>query len=325
MLAVPTFVDVLAARLRIADLVEHTPLRHYHSLGEELDAEVAVKHENLQRTGSFKVRGGLNLLRHLEEEGLPEGVVTASTGNHGQSIAYAAGVVGVPCTVCVPREANPIKVRAMRELGAAIVEHGADFDEARHRAEEIGSQRAWRYIHSGDEPDLIAGVGTSAWEVLCDWPEADVLIVPVGGGSQAAGTCVVAKAVNPTIKVVGVQSEASPAAYHAWRTGRLESFPSRTIAEGLDTGTPFSLPQRVLRAMLDDFVLVSDDALLTAAADLLTVTKTLVEPTASAPLAGARAVASLVAGKRAVLWCSGANIASAQLAEITRRQQRAMR
>jgi threonine dehydratase len=318
----PTIIDVLVARHRIRGWVERTPLRRYGSLSRDLDADVAIKHENLQRTGSFKVRGGVNLLRHLEEEGLPEGVVTASTGNHGQSVAYAAGIVGVRCIVCVPVGANPVKVRAIRELGAEVVEGGSGFDEARRQAESLAAAQSLRYIHSGDEPDLIAGVGTAAWEVLCDWPEAEVLVVPVGGGSQAAGTCIVAKALNPKVRVVGVQSEASPAAYRAWRTGRLEPAPSATTAEGLDTSTPFALPQKVLRESLDDFVLVPDEGLLAAAADLLSTTKTLVEPTAAAPLAAARAFPDLVAGRRVVLWCSGANVNPAHLAELARRQQR---
>lgn len=317
----PTIVDVLAARRRIQDVVERTPLRRYRALDEELGADVAVKHENLQVTGAFKVRGGVNLLRHLEEEGLPEGVVAASTGNHGQSIAFSAGVVGIRSAICVPTGANPLKVRAMRDLGAEIVAHGDRYDDAMRRAEVLAAERGWRYVHSGDEPDLIAGVATATWEVLTEWPEAEVLVVPVGGGSQAAGACIVAQALNPGVRVVGVQSSSSPAAYQAWRTGRLEPMPSRTVAEGLDTGTPFALPQQVLRALLDEFLLVEDEDLLGGAADLMATTKTLVEPTGAAALAAARAAPDLVRGRRVVLWCSGANIGPDQLADVARRQR----
>jgi threonine dehydratase len=318
---VPTLVDVLAARKRIEGIVARTPLRRYRALDAELGADVAVKHENLQVTGAFKVRGGVNLLRHLEEEGLPDGVVAASTGNHGQSIAFGAGVVGAPCAICVPSGANPLKVRAIRELGAEIVAHGDRYDDAMHHAEALAVARGWRYVHSGDEPDLIAGVATATWEVLTEWPGAEVLVLPIGGGSQAAGACIVAKSLKPEVRVVGVQSSASPAAHRPWRTGRLETVPSRTLAEGFDTGTPFALPQQILRRLLDEFVLVEDEALFDAAADLMTATKTLVEPTGAAPLAAARSFPDLVGGRRAVLWCSGANIGPEHLADVAGRQR----
>jgi threonine dehydratase len=217
----PTFADVLAARHRISAHLRPTPLYQYAALNERLEAEVFVKHENHQPVGAFKVRGGINLVSRLSAEERDRGLITASTGNHGQSIAYAARLFGVRTTICVPEAANPVKVASMRGLGAELVFHGRDFDEARVHCERVATERGYRYVHSGNEPLLIAGVATETLEILEERPETDVVIVPIGGGSGAAGVCIVTKATKPTVKVIGVQSEAAPAAYRSWRERRL--------------------------------------------------------------------------------------------------------
>jgi threonine dehydratase len=160
---IPTFADVLEARRRIAPYLQPTPLHNYPSLDRLVGAEVWVKHENHQPIGAFKVRGGINLISQLDATERARGVITASTGNHGQSIAYAARLFGVPATVCVPEGANPVKLDSMRSLGARIVVAGADFDEAREHCERLAASGGLRYVHSGDEPLLIAGVGTRRW------------------------------------------------------------------------------------------------------------------------------------------------------------------
>src|ERR687895_252874 len=184
---VPTLADVLAARRRIAPHLRPTPLYGYPALDELVGAEVLVKHENHQPVGAFKVRGGVNLISQLSPDERERGVIAASTGNHGQSIAYAARLFGVTATICIPEGANPVKVASMRGLGAELVVHGRDFDEAREHCEELAGERGYRYVHSGNEPLLIAGVATYALEILEERPDLDVLIVPVGGGSGAAG------------------------------------------------------------------------------------------------------------------------------------------
>ena len=158
--------------------------------------------------------------------------------------------------ICVPEQANPVKVESMRALGAEVVFHGRDFDDAREHCEKQAAEHGYRYIHSGNEPALIAGVATYTLEILEAQPDTEVIVVPVGGGSGAAGACVVAKAVRSSIEVIGVQSEAAPAAYRSWRAGALVADTTSTFAEGLATRTAFELPQQILRALLDDFVLV---------------------------------------------------------------------
>src|SRR5579862_3177806 len=258
-LRAPTFADVLDAKRRIAPYLPATALRRYAALDELLDAEVFVKHENHQPTGAFKVRGGVNLVSRLSPEEQRAGLVTASTGNHGQSIAYAAGLFGIVARICVPADANPVKVASMRGLGAELIVHGHDFDDARVHAEEVAREHGYRYVHSGDEPHLIAGVATETLEILEEQPDVDAILVPIGGGSGAAGACIAAKAVDATIAVIGVQSESAPAAYRSWREGRLVDDLMGTVAEGLATRTAFELPQQILRESLDDFVLVSDE------------------------------------------------------------------
>jgi threonine dehydratase len=312
----PTLADVLEARRRISPHLRPTPLYGYATLNELLGAEVFVKHENHQPVGAFKVRGGVNLISQLNAEERERGVIAASTGNHGQSIAFAARLFGVRATICVPENANPVKVAAMRGLGAELVFNGSDYDEARERCEELAREHDYRYVHSGNEPLLIAGVATETLEILEEQPEIDVIVVPVGGGSGAAGACIVAKAVNPAIRVVGVQSEAAPTAYRSWRERRLVEDRMETFAEGLATRTAFELPQQILWQWLDDFVLVSDDEIRAAQALMIDATRNLVEAAGAAPLAAALRLREQLASKRIALIASGGNASREQLLDV---------
>ena len=309
----PTIADVLAARRRIEPHLPRTAFRRHPALAEAVGTEVWVKHENHQPTAAFKVRGGLNLVAQLSAGEREHGLITASTGNHGQSIAYAARLHGVPATICVPEGANPLKVAAIRALGAEIVVHGRDFDDAREACEQLAARTGQRYVHSGNEPHLIAGVATATLEMLEDVPDIDVIIVPIGGGSGAAGACVAAKAVRPEIEVIGVQSAAAPAAHSSWQQHALVTGEMGTFAEGLATRTAFELPQRILWRLLDDFVLVSDDDLREATARMIAATSNLVEPAGAAALAAALALRDRLAGRRVALVASGGNISLAQL------------
>ncbi|MEP7105560.1 MAG: threonine/serine dehydratase [Chloroflexota bacterium] len=317
-LTAPALADVLAARQRIRPHLPPTPLRRYPALDRLTGTETWVKHENLQPTGAFKVRGGINLVSQLDAATRQKGLVTASTGNHGQSIAYAARLFQTTAIICAPVNANPVKVEGMEDLGAEVVLTGADFDEAREHCERLAQEHGYRYVHSGNEPDLIAGVGTHTLEVLEEQPGIEVLIVPIGGGSGAAGACIVAKAINPAIEVIGIQSAQAPAAHDAWQTGTLVERPSQTQAEGLATRTTFELPQSILRKHLDDFLLVDDAQLRKAVAILIEKTRTLVEMAGAAALAGALdpRVRARIQGRRVALICSGGNINPRQLSEV---------
>ena len=309
----PSFRDVLEARVRIRPHLAPTPLRQFAVLNQLLGAETWIKHDNLLPTGAFKVRGGINLVSRLDADERRRGVIAASTGNHGQSVAYAARLFGVSAIICAPLDANPVKVAGMEELGAEVIRQGADYDEARLNCEHLARDQGYRYIHSGDEPLLIAGVGTNTLEILEERPEIDTLIVPIGGGSGAAGAAIVAKAINPRIRVVGVQSAQSPAAYESWRAGRLVKAPNRTRAEGLSTGTAFELPQRILKEHLDDFLLIDDGEIEAAIPLAIQATRTLVEAAAASTLAAALRLKDQLAGSRTALISTGANISPEQL------------
>lgn len=309
----PSFRDVLLARRQIQPYLARTPLHRYPAIDDLVGAEVYVKHENYQPIGAFKVRGGINLVSQLGPEEARRGVITASTGNHGQSVAYAARLFGVPARIVVPEQANAGKVAAMRGMGAEVIFHGDRFDAARVRCEELAREHGYRYVHPGNEPLLIAGVATATLEIVESQPDLEALIVPVGGGSGAAGACIVARAIAPGLRVIGVQSEASPAAWESWRQRRLVEAPNRTVAEGLATGSAFSLPQSILWEMLDEFVLVSDDEILQAMAWMIERAHTLAEGAGASPLAAAYRLREALRGKKVGLVCSGGNVSPEQL------------
>jgi threonine dehydratase len=313
---VPDLADVLAARQRIAPYLRPTPLYRYPALDAMTGTQAWVKHENHQPVGAFKVRGGVNLVSQLTADERHRGVIAASTGNHGQSVAYAADLFGVHAVICMPEQANPVKVESIRALGAEVVFRGRDFDEAREYCEKRAADDGYRYIHSGNEPSLIAGVATYTLEIIEAQLDIDVIVVPVGGGSGAAGACVVAKAVRTSIEVVGVQSEAAPAAYRSWQARSLVEDTTSTFAEGLATRTAFELPQRILRELLDDFVLVSEEALRAATRLMISTTRNLVEPAGAAALAAVLDVPGRFADRKVALICSGGNISPAQLVEL---------
>jgi threonine dehydratase len=311
-----TLADVLEARRRISPHLRATPLYPYAGLDELLGAEVWVKHENHQPVGAFKVRGGVNLVSQLGEEERRRGLIAASTGNHGQSVAFAARLFGVTARICVPEDANPVKLAAMRALGAELIVHGRDFDAAREHCEQLAGEHGYRYVHSGNEPLLIAGVGTETLEIIEDRPDVDAIIVPIGGGSGAAGACIVAKGIRPAIEVIGVQSEAAPAAFRSWQARALLDGENATFAEGLATRVPFELPQQILWAHLDDFVLVTEDEIRSANRLMIEHTRNLAEPAGAAPLAAALKLRDRLGGKRVALVLSGGNISPAQLADL---------
>ena len=312
----PTLAGIAAARRNIAPHMSPTPLYNYPHLDRLVGTKVWVKHENHLPVGAFKVRGGVNLFSQMDEATRERGAIAASTGNHGQSVAYGARLFGVTARICVPKNANPVKVRAIEDLGAEVIAAGEDFESARARCEELAAEHGYRYIHSGNEPLLIEGVGTHTAELLEQQPQVDTIIVPIGGGSGAAGACIAAGALKSDVKVIGVQSEAAPAAYESWRSREMRTAPIRTAAEGLATGSAFALPQRIIREQLDDFVLVSEEAIRQAQVALIEGTRNLVEGAGAAPLAAACLLSERLAGRTVALICSGGNISEAQLRSL---------
>jgi threonine dehydratase len=312
-LTIPTFTDVLLARRQIRPYLPRTPLHNYPALDALLGTRAYVKHENYQPVGAFKVRGGVNLVSQMSAEERARGVIAASTGNHGQSVAYAARLFGVKACIVVPENANPGKVAAMQGMGADVIFHGSVFDEAKAYCEALAREHGYRYIHSGDEPLLIAGVATAYLEMLEDEPELDVIIVPIGGGSGAAGAEIAGKAIKPSVRIIGVQSTASPAAYESWRQHRLVDAPNRTLAEGLATGVAFALPQAIMAQTLDDFIQVSDQEILQAIVWMAERAHTLAEAAGAASLAAAYRLRGDLAGKRVGIMCSGGNVSLEQL------------
>lgn len=319
----PTLADVLRARAAIAPYLRPTPTIEPPALGAALGCRAFVKCENLTPIGAFKVRGGINLIATLTPEERRRGVLAASTGNHAQSVAYAARIFGVPATIFMPAAANPLKVAATRALGAEVVLTGEDFDAAREAAEERAAREERRYIHSANEPLLIAGVGTYALELLEAAPDLDVIFVPVGAGSGVLGTAVVARAVNPAIRVIGVQAEGASAVYHSWKEGRRVEFDRiTTFAEGLATRRPFDLPLALLPKLVDEIMLVSDDELETAIVLLLETTRQVAEGAGAAAAAAALHRRDELAGKQVGVVLSGGNITAEQLRGILDRRAR---
>ncbi len=322
---VPTLANVLDAKNRIRPYLPKTPLIWYDNLSEMVSAEVFVKHENHLPTNAFKIRGGINLISQLPDDEKRKGVISASTGNHAQSIAFASRLFGVKATIVMPLNANPLKVDATKRLGANIIQYGKDFDEAREFTEKIAVEQDIRYVHSANEPHLISGVATLSLEIFEDQPGIEAIILPVGGGSMASGACIVASAVRPKTQVIGVQSSAAPSAYLSWKEGRLVSDKMATFAEGLATRVGFELTQKILKSRLDDFVLVSDDEIRKAILLLLDKTHNLVEAAGAAPLAALIKSKEKLKGKKVAIVASGANISPAQLKEILAREENTLK
>src|SRR4051812_12676575 len=312
----PTLSDIYAARPRVARVVRPTPLMRHPLLAQETGLDVLVKHENHNPTGAFKVRGGVNLIASLSA-GERRGVITATTGNHGQSIALACQREGVPCTIVVPLGNNPEKNAAMRAFGAEVIEHGRDFDEARERVEQLQHERGLRYVHSANEPLLIAGVGTYALEIFEDAPDVDVILVPIGGGSGACGCTIVRSGVGSRAQVIGIQAERADAFARSWKGNRrVVGDSADTFAEGMATRVTFDLPFAILKKELDDLVTLSEDELAEGVRLALRTTHNLAEGAGAASLIAALKLRDRLIGKKVVCVMSGGNIDRATLLRI---------
>jgi len=340
----PVLKDVYTARERMARVVRPTPLMRHPLLAAETGLDILVKHENHNPTGAFKIRGGVNLVGSFTPDERC-GVVTATTGNHGQSIALACQREGVPCTIVVPLGNNPEKNAAMRAYGADLVEFGRDFDEAREQAEEMAHERpstgagrpepvegrGLRYVHSANEPLLIAGVATYALEIFEEQPDADVILVPIGGGSGACGCTVVRTGLGSAAKIIGVQAERADAFTRSWRAARdargatsesrgggsrIVGEKADTFAEGMATRVTFDLTFGILEQELDDIVTLTEDELAEGVRLALRATHNLAEGAGAAPLMAAMKLRDRLQGKKVVCVMSGGNIDRATLTRI---------
>jgi threonine dehydratase len=316
-LTAPTLDDVYRARALVSRHVKPTPLMRHPLLGAETGLDIHVKHENHNPTAAFKIRGGLNLISSLSASERERGVMTASTGNHGQSIAFASQLTGVSCIVAVPRENNPEKNAKMRAFGATVVEHGKDFDDAREWVEREVQTNGRRYVHSANEPLLIAGVGTYALEIFETLPEPDVILVPIGGGSGACGCSIVRSGLGKKTRVIGVQAAEADAFTRSWRgPERVSAERTATFAEGLATRYTFDLTFDILKRELDDIVTLTEEELQEGVRLALRATQNLAEGAGSAALMAAVKMRSHLSGLKVVCVMSGGNMNMATLQRI---------
>jgi len=317
-----SFEDIVAARERIAKHLPRTPLYEYPGLSELLGFSFYLKHENHQPVGAFKVRGGVNLISQLSEEERRRGVICATRGNHGLSVAYAAKLFGVKAVIVVPEGNNPEKNAAMKSLGAELIVHGKDFDEAVVKAEELKEERGFRYVHSANEPMLIAGVGTYALEIFEELSPVDAIIVPIGLGSGISGVCIVAKKLSPSTRIIGVQAKKAPAVCLSWREKKIVTTESaNTVADGLATRVPATLTLEIINRFVDDIVLLSEQEIVDGVGLLLRETHNLAEGAGAASTAAAYKLRRDLKGKTVVGILSGGNIDRATLQTVLARSR----
>jgi threonine dehydratase len=302
--------DVLDARKFLEKLLTPTRLIRAESLERSSGAQVWIKLEIENPTGTFKVRGALNAVRHCSQQFHLEGVVTSSTGNHGAAIAFAARKMNLKSRIYLPENPNPVKRDRIAKLDAEIVEVGRDLVESHEHAAKFSKESGWPLIVDVDDPYIAAGAATIACEILDQAPSTDVIVVPVGDSNLIRGIAFAAKQIRPTIRIIGVQAEAAPAYYLSWKEHRsLSTESADTIADGLSTRTTTEDNVSQLTALIDDVGLVTDDEMLHAIAFLLLNEHTVTEPAGAAATAALLKSGKELAGKNVVLVVTGANIA----------------
>jgi len=314
-----TFDDVLAARERLHPYLAPSALRRYPLLDALVGhgIQVFVKHENHLPVQTFKVRNGLSAITALGQAERARGVIGASTGNHGQGMAYAAQLLGIPCTIVVPEGNNPDKNAAIRALGAELVEFGATYDASARRCAELAASRGLTLVHGINDRNVIAGAATMSLEMLEQEPGLDVVFIALGGGSQAVGALTVARALKPALRVIAVQSEGAQAQYESWTRGEIvRDRPVHTFAEGIATGQAYEMTFPALKAGLADFVTVSEAALADSLRELIRTTHNLPEGAAAGGLAGLRKLAPGLAGQKVGIVMCGGNIGVEALAKV---------
>jgi threonine dehydratase len=310
-----TLADIEAAAKRIEGAVVRTPTHFSRTLSQLTGAEIWVKFENLQFTAAYKERGALNKLLLMDEATRARGVIAASAGNHAQAVAYHGARLGVPVTIVMPRSTPTIKVMQTEGHGAEVVLHAETFDEAYGEALRLAEERGLTFIHPFEDVEIMAGQGTVALELLADAPAIDTLIVPIGGGGLISGIATAARALRPDIRIFGVQAELYPSMYCSFTGGDLPSA-GDTIAEGIAVKTPAKLTSQIIRRLVDEILLVSEDEIETAVALYLQIEKSVAEGAGAAGLAALLAHRERFEGRKIGLVLTGGNIDTRLLATV---------
>jgi threonine dehydratase len=309
-----TLRDFEETRARIAEHIKHTPLLTSRQLSERTGFDVRLKAELFQRVGSYKIRGPLNKFALMPEEQKRRGVVCSSAGNHAQGVALAARIHGIRAVVCMATNATPAKIAATKEYGAEVVLHGNIWDEANEKAKELVRTEGLTYVHPFDDEQLIAGQGTLGLEIVQDWPDADAVVVPIGGGGLIAGVSMAVKSHNPNIKVIGVESSDGPAMQRSVQSGQLETIDCRTIIDGLRVRRAGVLNFSVVQRFVDDIVALPDKDIFDAVIWVMERCKLVVEGAAAAPVAALlHGLVKLPAGSKVAVVLSGGNVNLDQL------------
>jgi threonine dehydratase len=301
-----SFTEVLKARKAVYEHLIPTSLIRYEKLSSLIDADVYVKHENHNPTGSFKVRGGINLMHHLKHSGI-EGVITFSTGNHGLSIAQSAAWLEIKATIVVPENNNPVKNRSIISTGARLIEAGNTFEEASSIVDKLAEQHNFYYAHPANEPHLINGVGTEFIEIIEAAPDLDAVILPIGAGSEAAAAITVLKTIKPNIEIFAVQADSSCAAYKSWKAGIIETSSNTTFAGGFATGTAYEVPFHIYKDNLTDFILLTEDEIYQGISLAGYYTHNLLEGAGASTIMAAIKLKRVLKGKKVALQFSGCN------------------
>ena len=321
MTAAPTFADIELAAALVQPALVRTPTRHSRTLSDIAGCEVWLKFENRQFTASFKERGALNRLLSLDHDEKARGVAAMSAGNHAQGVAYHAGRLGIPATIVMPVTTPFNKVKHTRDFGASVIQHGRDLNEAFAEAQRIAAEQKLTFVHPYDDPLVIAGQGTVALEMLQDVPQLDALVVPVGGGGLISGCAIAAKAMSPGIEIFGVQSELYTAMRQAMKGEQIaRKPPSQTIAEGIAVKQPGVLTTAIVRELVSDILVVSEDRIEHALAMILEIEKTLIEGAAAAGFAALLENRARFAGKKVGIIMSGGNIDMRLLSNVILRE-----
>src|ERR1022692_3961299 len=304
-----TLEEIERAAAVLKGVTRVTPLDHSRTLSEQTGIDLYLKMENFQRAGSFKMRGAYYKIHSLSDSERKRGVVAASAGNHAQGVANAATLLGVKSTIVMPESASPAKIDATKGYGARVLLHGAGFEDALEMGREIARKEDATFVHAFDDPMVVAGQGTAGLEMMEAAPELQTMIVAIGGGGLISGVAVAAKSIKPSIKIVGVQSEAFPSMYMAFKTAKMVPYKTQeTIADGIAVKQPGKLTYKLIRKYVDDVVLVGDGDIASAIFFMLERMKLVAEPAGAASVAACMAGLVKARGEMSAAVVSGGNI-----------------
>lgn len=305
----PTLVDIQLAAQRLADVVQETPLLHFRTDAEMAGGPLWMKLENMQRTGSFKIRGAYNLISQLSESDRTRGVIAASAGNHAQGVAFAASKHNAPCTIVMPEGASLAKISATQAYGAKVVLHGDTYDDAYQLARELQATQGYVYVHAFDDPLIIAGQGTVGLEILRQLPTLQTIVVPMGGGGLVTGIALAVKTQRPDVRIYGVEAAAAACFRHSFDVGRLEAVSSvATIADGIAVKRPGELTYALAKDLVDDVLTVEDEEIVRAMVVLMERSKLVTEGAAAAAFAAATSGKLPADAGPTVVVLSGGNV-----------------